>query len=128
MTNSATASQITPIALPRTQTGAASVSAPAGSALPSQAPGAEAVAEDGLATPTTPNRDELVATVQRLNDLAANFRRELRFAIDEASGRTIINVFNAETDELIRQIPPEELIALAEHFQELQGVFLQERA
>jgi flagellar protein FlaG len=66
--------------------------------------------------------------VKQLNNFAAHLRRELRFDIDEASGRTIINVFDADTDELIRQIPPEEIVNLAEHFQDLQGGLLQAQA
>jgi len=33
----------------------------------------------------------------------------------------IVKVIDRETDEVIRQIPPEELVSLSEHLQELRG-------
>lgn len=39
--------------------------------------------------------------------------RELEFRVDEDTGRTIITVRNKETGEVVRQIPSEEVIALA---------------
>jgi flagellar protein FlaG len=33
--------------------------------------------------------------------------------MDEASGRTVITVKDSETEEIIRQIPPESALALA---------------
>ncbi len=127
MPNSLIASQFPADALPRTQPAAASVETSSRNE-PRPQPPQMAVSSERFTEPSTPNRNELSTTVKSLNDLAAHLRRELRFDIDEASGRTIINVVDADTDELIRQIPPEEIVALAEHFEDFQGVFLQAQA
>ena len=95
---------------------------------PPRAANAASVDESAPIRPSVPERAELSTTVQQLNDLAAHLRRELRFDIDEVSGRTVINVVDGDTDEVIRQIPPEEMIALAEHFEDLQGLLLRQRA
>lgn len=55
--------------------------------------------------------------VGQLNDVIQDIRRELRFAVDDDSGRTIIKVIDSTTQEIVRQIPAEEVVALLEHLQ-----------
>jgi flagellar protein FlaG len=51
--------------------------------------------------------------VERLNELAMSNSRDLRFRVDEASGRTVITVINATTKEVVRQIPADEILDMA---------------
>ena len=62
--------------------------------------------------------EDLGRTVQQLNELAQTVRREIRFTIDDSTGRTVINVLDAETSDLVRQIPSEEVLALAARLKE----------
>ncbi len=62
--------------------------------------------------------ETLDRTVQQLNELAQNIRREIRFTIDDSTGRTVINVLDAETNDVVRQIPSEEVLAIAARLQE----------
>jgi flagellar protein FlaG len=67
--------------------------------------------------------------VSKLNDHVQNLRRTLSFSIEESTGRTVIKVYDAETEELIRQIPPEETIRLAEVIEDQNAsLFIEERA
>jgi flagellar protein FlaG len=43
--------------------------------------------------------------------------RELAFSVDEASGRTVIEVVHATTGEVVRQIPNEAVLAVAARLQ-----------
>ena len=61
---------------------------------------------------------DMAQTVNRLNDLIQTVRRELRFSVDDASGDTVITVIDSETEEVVRQIPPEEVLTLVAHLQE----------
>ncbi len=56
----------------------------------------------------------LEAKVSSINVLAQNSQRSIHFSVAEKTGDTIIQVFNAETDELIREIPSKELQKVAE--------------
>ena len=56
--------------------------------------------------------------VSRLNDYVQNIQRTLSFSVSEDTGRTVIKVYDSETDELIRQIPPEDTIKLAAAIEE----------
>ncbi len=75
----------------------------------------------------------LQEAVRNLNDYVQNVRRNLQFDLDDESGHTIVRVLDADTDEVIRQMPSEEVLALARHMrrmseqQQEQGLFLQEK-
>ncbi len=56
------------------------------------------------------NLDEVV---QKLNVRSKSLGRAVRFQVDVVSGRSVILVFNRDTGELIRQIPPKDFAALA---------------
>ena len=54
---------------------------------------------------------------QAVEDINSHFQsvgRDLKFQVDKESGRTIITVLDSETKEVVRQIPPEEVLNLAQ--------------
>jgi flagellar protein FlaG len=57
--------------------------------------------------------EDIEGTVRRLNELMAERERSLSFRVDELSGRTVITVLDVTTQEIVRQIPSEEVLALA---------------
>ena len=71
---------------------------------------------------------DMTAAVERLNELAQVIRRELHFSVDKATGRTVIKIIDAESKEMIRQIPSEEVVALIAHLQEFGSGLLKEQA
>jgi len=48
----------------------------------------------------------------------------LEFAVDKTTGLNIIRVYNLETGEVIRQIPPEEVLNFLREFESRNGHFL----
>lgn len=66
--------------------------------------------------------------VTGLNELVQDLHRELQFSVDEESGETIIKVIDRETDEVVRQIPSEEVVRLRRRLQEAAGVIFQDSA
>ncbi len=62
--------------------------------------------------------------ISNLNDYAQNLKRQLHFSVDDTSGRTVIKVTDPETEEIIRQIPPEEVLRIAESLEENSGLLL----
>jgi len=63
--------------------------------------------------PPAPPVVDVAKAVERLNELMSSRNRSLRFEVDRASGRTVITVINDATKEVVRQIPPPELLQLA---------------
>ena len=49
-----------------------------------------------------------------------------RLRIDEATGQFIVQILNEE-QQVVRQIPPEELLRIAVRFEQLQGLLFDER-
>jgi flagellar protein FlaG len=47
---------------------------------------------------------------------------ELQFSVNEASGRTVVTVTDAQTGEVIREIPPSEQLKLAARLDEMIGL------
>lgn len=57
---------------------------------------------------------DLQKAVTQLNDFAQTIERNLHFSIDKESGILITKVVDSESNEVIRQIPNEETVALAQ--------------
>ena len=68
-----------------------------------------------------PSREELSGAIDQLNGYLDETQHGLRFSVDENSGRTIVRVIDTETEEVIRQIPSEEMLVLIRHFNEMTG-------
>ncbi len=83
-----------------------------------------AVAGKDLPAPSAPEMPELdlSGVVESLNDYMQSVRRDLRFSVDDFSGRTVITVLDSESQEVIRQIPPESVQALAEYLRDQGGL------
>ena len=88
----------------------------------SQASNLKAVNNEDTATasvkqqPADTSNNEPIKDPQEFNQ---NIDRSLQFKVDDELGVTIVRVVDKETDELIRQFPPEELINLSRRLKEL---------
>lgn len=58
------------------------------------------------------------SAVVRLQDYAQRHQRNLEFKVDEGTGQIVVRVVDPETDRVVREIPPEEMLALARFLQE----------
>jgi flagellar protein FlaG len=70
---------------------------------------------------------EIDAAVNKVNSALDAFSFSLRFKIHDESNRVMVQVIDKETDELIREIPPERLLRLAAQIQEMIGLLLDTR-
>ena len=64
---------------------------------------------------------------EELNRCIRMFNTHLAFEIDRPSNRIIIKIVDTETEEVIRQIPPEELLRIMHYMDELLGLLVDER-
>jgi flagellar protein FlaG len=65
---------------------------------------------------------------RRVEQLFQTVRRNLEFREDTSSGRMIVSVVDAESGEVIRQLPPEHMVRMAAHLEQMNGLLLGERA
>ncbi|MGC4007646.1 MAG: flagellar protein FlaG [Pseudomonas sp.] len=66
--------------------------------------------------------------VSKLREQAQSVQRNLEFSVDDASGETVVKVVASDTGEVIRQIPSEVALKLAESLKEAGNLLFSERA
>lgn len=72
------------------------------------------------------------ALLQRATEAARNalnaVSSNLQFLFDPHSGRTVVQVVDAETRKVIRQLPSEEALAITEAIDRLQSLLVRDQA
>jgi flagellar protein FlaG len=72
--------------------------------------------------------EKLADKVLQLNDYAQNINREIQFSVHKETNQTIVKVVDTETDKVIRQLPSEEILKMAESLENFSGMLLKEQA
>ncbi len=107
---------------------AGSVGAGAAAAAMPQ-PAAATASQPAVATPSPQLSSEQVQqAMEKIKVAIAPVAQGLQFSMDEASGRTVITVVDSSTKEIIRQIPGEEVLRMAQELDRMQGVLLRQQA
>lgn len=76
-----------------------------------------------------PERSKVEQVVKELKQLVDPIvANGLNFSIDDSTGKTIVRITDGETGEMIRQIPSEEMLAIAESLDKLQGLLIRQEA
>lgn len=70
----------------------------------------------------------LQEAIDRLNEQMKNNGRQLNFSVDKTINRTVVQVKNSETGEVIRQIPDETLLRVAHSIEQVKGMLLDEKS
>lgn len=68
------------------------------------------------------------AALSNIQDFVQNIQRNLSFALDDSSGRVVVKVTDAASGEVIRQIPSEDVLKLAESLSEARSLLFQAEA
>lgn len=71
-------------------------------------------------TPIAMSKENLNDAINTLNQVAVLKERNLSFSVDDLSGRSVIKLRDKQTDEVIKQIPSEELLKVAQDVKRLQ--------
>lgn len=66
--------------------------------------------------------------VRLLNESALVAQRRVEFRVHEGTNRIMVRVVHSDTDELIREIPPEQVLNMVAKVQEIIGLLVDERA
>ncbi|KJY83772.1 flagellar protein FlaG [Vibrio galatheae] len=64
------------------------------------------------------NRVERERIVQQMNDFISSINKGLSFRVDEESGRDVVTIYEADTGDIIRQIPDEEMLVILRRLRE----------
>lgn len=113
------------------QQAASRTSQPTATAAAQAAPTPATAATDATSPEATSQPTSLEQVQQAMEDVRKAITpvaQDLLFSIDEDTGKTIVKVVDASTDEVIRQIPSEEIISIAKALDKLQGLLVQQKA
>lgn len=66
--------------------------------------------------------------VKAINAQVQRVAQNLKFTVDQDSGRTVVKVVEGESGKIIRQIPSEEALAISEALEKMQGLIIQQKA
>lgn len=72
--------------------------------------------------------DRLKQAVQDIEKFVQSIRRNLEFSIDEHSGQVVVKVIASESGEVVRQIPSEEALKLADSLSSAGSVLFDAKA
>ncbi|MDG4866478.1 flagellar protein FlaG [Guyparkeria sp. 1SP6A2] len=71
------------------------------------------------------DRQALEQKLEELSDMVQGRQRDLSFAVDDDTGRTVVKVINSQTEEVVRQIPMEEVLEIARRIESGEGGMLE---
>lgn len=75
-----------------------------------------------------PSANQVKQALREIQKAIEPVARNLQFSIDNETGKTVITVVDAATREVIRQIPGEEILAIAKAIDRMQGLLLKQKA
>lgn len=84
-----------------------------------------AVATPPAAKPQEPaSAQEVDAAIKAANQSMQSVATNLKFEKDTATGKTVVRVIDSETQQVLRQMPSEEMLAMSKALDRLQGLMV----
>jgi flagellar protein FlaG len=75
-----------------------------------------------------PTREVVAKAAQQIQSFVNSMGRNLAFSVDSTTGYHIVRVTNPDTGEVVRQLPTEELLRIAQSFEQLNAALVHQRA
>lgn len=92
-----------------------------------RAPAPAAAPAQGTAQPA--DARALASAIESANAyIQSQQASSIQFALDRDSGRTIVKMVDVETQEVLRQIPSEEMLAISHAIDRMRGLVIDEKA
>ncbi len=88
----------------------------------------QAIAPKSAQTEDGQKQFSVQEAVKHLTDFVSLTSADISFSIDEASGVQVVKIMDRQSKEVIRQFPSEEAIRIAQALDQLQGVFVRDKA
>lgn len=116
-----------------------SLNGTAGGVIPQPPPiaGSDAPAASLVPTPTPtqprpaaspPSNQQVQDAVKQMEQAVQAKASALQFSVDDSSGKTVVRVVDQHTGDVIRQIPSEEVLKIAQSIEQFQGLLAKVKA
>lgn len=80
------------------------------------------------ASASIPKPEQVKAAVEHINKFVQTLSSDLKFTVDEETGIQVVKVVDTKTKDVIRQFPSEEILAIAQALDKLQGLIIHQKA
>ena len=92
-------------------------------------PAQRATLDNPVFAPAQPVTQEAVAAaVQSANAYVQSVSSSLQFSLDQDTGRTVVKMIDTQTEEVLRQFPSEEMLAISKSIDRMQGLLINREA
>ncbi|MCE0911099.1 MULTISPECIES: flagellar protein FlaG [Pseudomonas] len=90
--------------------------------------GTAAFADKVPESKASPDAEKVRSAVSEIEKFLSSSRRNLEFSTDEESGKVVVKVIASDTGELIRQLPSEEALRIANSLNDVNSVLFDAKA
>lgn len=87
-----------------------------------------AVAANAKTTAASAENIKLDNAVDAINKFLKPVASSIEFSIDKNSGRTVVQVIDTDTNDVLRQFPSKEALAISLELDRYQGILLKDKA
>ena len=94
---------------------------------PAQAVAAAVVQQAAEQQAQKPNAEQIQKAMENLKQATQSTAQNLQFSVDRDTNQTVIRVVDGNTNEVIRQIPSEEVLQIAKSLDKLSGLILRQK-
>jgi len=94
--------------------------------LPPETPKRADTTQESRASSREESEKAVREAVDNIQKFVAQSTRDITFSIDESAG-FMVKVIDRSSQDVIRQIPSEEVVAIAKALDKLQGLFVQDK-
>ena len=81
-----------------------------------------------IAVSSQPSREAVAKAAEQIQTFVKEMGRNLDFSVDATTGYNVVKVINPETNEIIRQLPSEELLKIARSMESWNSVLVNQKA
>ena len=74
------------------------------------------------------SRETIEQSAKQIQEFVQSMGRNLNFSIDQTTGYHVVRVVNPDTNEIIRQLPSEELLRIAQSMDSLKNALVSQKA
>ncbi|HRI93618.1 MAG TPA: flagellar protein FlaG, partial [Accumulibacter sp.] len=75
-----------------------------------------------------PDSEKLESAIQSVREFVKPTNSNLEFSVDGDTGQLVVKIIDRSTKEVIRQMPSEEMMAIAKTLDSIKGLFVTQTA
>lgn len=112
----------------RSQARTAGSSASRSESMPATEPSTRATATQQPEQSLASTREPVEKAMSSIQGFVQSIRRDLNFDLDDSTGRVVVKVTDSVSGDVIRQIPSEDALRLAENLEEIRSLLFKAEA